>query len=355
MAVSSNFEARARERRRRERLRKKRIRMCISITVMAIIIISIISIIVSLLNKPENTTQNIPQTDTTQQQDSTQNTSNTSSGTIVTASIGGVVTGSYTMGATLSPEQTAELLGIPSPSEENELIQIIADANQKKRCYLTFEDGPSTLTPQVLDVLRRYNVKATFFMTGELVQKNPDIARRVYEEGHLIANRIATEDYDSLYASSDAFMTKLAESEAQIKKIINSNDSLFKLIRFPGGSPQYSSNNKYDDVKEDIIKDLANDGYYFCDWNTSNGDDNGSKTEKQLITLFKDYSKGYNNLISLMHDSSSKKNSVASLDDIIEYLTDQGYTFHKLDDIDYNPTAEDSENTSKNSSDEEQE
>ncbi len=337
MATSNKFEARARERRRRERLRRKRIRMCISITVMTVALVLIIFAIASSISNSNN------DIDTTQQATTEQVASDTQSNsayTTITASIGGVQTGAYVMNASLSAEETAELLGIPTPQEENEMIQIIADANQKKHCYLTFEDGPSTLTTQVLDVLRRYNIKATFFMTGELVQKNPDIARRVYEEGHLIANRIATEDYDSLYEDVDSFMTKLEESEKQIKTVLDADDSLFKLVRLPGGSPEYSSDNTYDDIKEDIIKELADNDYYFCDWNTSNGDENGSKTEKQLVTLFKQYSSGYNNLISLMHDSSTKKNSVASLDDIIDYLISQDYTFHRLDDIDYNPNAD---------------
>ncbi len=333
MSTSNKFEARARERRRRERLRKKRLRMCISITVMAVILILIIFAIASLVSNPGTDIDTLQQNAETQ----TDQVPVPDGDTVITASIGGIKTGSYTLNSSVSAEQTAELLGIPTPAEENELIQIIADANQKKHCYLTFDDGPSTLTPQVLDVLRKYNIKATFFMSGALVQKNPDIARRVYEEGHLIANKIANEDYDSLYASVDSFMTKLEESEKKIKTVLNSNDTFFKLVRLPGGSPEYSSDNTYDDIKEDIIKELADNNYYFCDWNTSNGDDNGSKTEKQLVTLFKQYSTGYNNLISLMHDSSSKKNSLASLDDIIEYLTAEGYTFHRLDDIDYNP------------------
>ncbi len=333
MSTSSKFEARARERRRRERLRKKRLRMCISITVMTVILFLIIFAIASLVSNPGTDIDTTQQTVETQ----TDQVPVPEGATVITASIGGIKTGSYTLNSSLSAEQTAQLLGIPTPAEENELIQIIADANQKKHCYLTFDDGPSTLTPQVLDVLRKYNIKATFFMSGALVQKNPDIARRVYEEGHLIANKIANEDYDSLYADVDTFMTKLEESEKYIKTVLNSNDSLFKLVRLPGGSPEYSADNTYDDIKEDIIKELADNNYYFCDWNTTNGDDNGSKTEKQLVILFKQYSTGYNNLISLMHDSSSKKNSLASLDDIIEYLTSEGYTFHRLDDIDYNP------------------
>ena len=333
MSTSSKFEARARERRRRERLRQKRLRMCISITVMTVILLLIIFAIASLVSNPGTDIDTSQQTLETQ----TDQVPVPDGATVITASIGGIKTGSYTLNSSLSAEQTAQLLGIPTPAEENELIQIIADANQKKHCYLTFDDGPSSLTPQVLDVLRKYNVKATFFMSGALVQKNPDIARRVYEEGHLIANKIANEDYDSLYADVDSFMTKLEESEKYIKTVLNSDDSLFKLVRLPGGSPEYSSDNTYDDIKKDIIKELADNNYYFCDWNTTNGDDNGSKTEKQLVTLFKQYSTGYNNLISLMHDSSSKKNSLASLDDIIEYLTSEGYTFHRLDDIDYNP------------------
>lgn len=347
MASANNLEARARERKRRERLRKKRIRMCISLTVMAALLILIITAIATSIRKAQQNDTHSAQPDnaTTQQTPIPSASVETSSdeSTTITASIGGTVTGSYTINDPSSPDKMAELLGIPAPSEENDLIQIIADANQKKHCYFTFEDGPSAITPQILDVLRKYNIKATFFMTGDTVSKASDIARRVYEEGHLIANRITLEDYDSLYASTDSFMTALKESEDKIKAVIDSDDSLFRLVRFPGGTPEYTNSNDYKDIKLECMDQLAEEGYYYCDWNTSNGDDSGSKSAKQLYKLFTEYSKGYNNLIVLMHDSASKQSTADALGDMIEYLIQNEYTFHTLDDIDYNPSADEDE------------
>lgn len=335
MATSSSLEARARARRRRELLRKKRIRMCISLTVMALILILVV-VAISSIGK---TTQ--VQTEPPTVTQSPQQTVNTASEpTTISASIDGNTTGSYTINGAATSEDIAEKLGIPAPSEENDLIQIIADANQKKHCYLTFEDGPSEVTIQILDVLRKYNIKATFFMTSDLIEKSPDIARRVHEEGHLIANRVVLDNHDKVYADTEAFMTALKESETSIKDVINSGDTMFNLIRLPGGTPEYTNSNQYKQMKLDCIELLAEEGYYYCDWNTSNGDDSGSKTAKQLYSTFVDYSKGYNNLIVAMHDSSSKETTAESLDDIIEYLYDNEYTFHRLDDIDYNPDTE---------------
>jgi len=340
MATSKSLEARARARKRREMLRRKRIRMCISLTVMLILLILIICGIVSLVKNASNNSENTEHNVVTATASPTPLPANPpTEPTTITASIGGAITGSYTINDPSSPEKKAEELGIPTPDEENDLIQIIADANQKKHCYLTFEDGPSTVTTQILDVLRRYNIKATFFMTSSLIKKSPDLARRVHEEGHLIANRVVLDQYDKVYADTEAFMTAVEETELSIKDIMNSGDSMFNLVRLPGGTPEYTRSNQYKEMKLECMDLLAQEGYYYCDWNTSNGDDSGSKSAKQLYNYFVDYSRGYNNLIVSMHDSSTKQTTAEALDDIIEYLYSNGYTFHRLDDIDYNPTA----------------
>ena len=342
MAASSSLEARARARRRRELLRKKRIRRCVSLTIVAIIIILIIvgisSLVKAISNNAKKTTPDTPAI--TQQ--ATEGQSTTSQPPTITASIDGSVTGSHTINDSSSPKDMAKELGIPSPDDENDLIQIIADANQKKHCYLTFEDGPSEVSTKILDVLRKHNIKATFFMTADTIKKSPDIARRIHEEGHLIANRIVLDNHDKVYADTEAFMTALENSEASIKDIMNSGDKMFNLVRLPGGTPEYTSSNQYKEMKLDCMELLEDEGYYYCDWNTSNGDDSGSKTAKQLYTSFVDSSKGYNNLIVSMHDSASKETTAEALDDIINYLYDNEYTFHRLDDIDYNPDGSDS-------------
>ena len=126
---------------------------------------------------------------------------------------------------TVEPVQT-NTLNIPPATEENDLLQIVKDSVQEKRCYLTFDDGPTeNITPQILDTLRKYNIKATFFEVGSLIDSNFDMARRVYEEGHLIANHSDGHNYEKLYASTDTFINevnavskKLTQLQAALKQ-----------------------------------------------------------------------------------------------------------------------------------------
>lgn len=306
MPTASDFESRRRERRRRERLRKKRIRAVI-ILIALIGIIAVICLAISTCSKPG---ENTPPSDNT--------ITETSAPETISPTVAPVFENS---------------LNIPSPTEENNLLQIIADSGQKKRCYLTFDDGPTqNITPQILDTLRRYNAKATFFEVGSLIDSNPDIARRVYEEGHLIANHSYGHNYEKLYASTDAFITEIEQCETSIKNVMNGEEP-FKLMRFPGGS--YNAGD-HAAIKQDCKEALKEHGFYYIDWNSLNGDAEGkSKNAEELLEYLKQTSAGYNNLIVLMHDASSKQATADALGPIIEYLSSQGYTFHRLDDIDY--------------------
>ena len=204
---------------------------------------------------------------------------------------------------------------------------------------MTFDDGPTeNITPQILDVLRRYNAKATFFEVGSLIRANPDMARRVYDEGHLIANHSNSHNYDKLYATEESFITEILECDATIKSIMNGEEP-FKLIRFPGGS--YNAGDHASE-KQIYKKTLAENGFYYCDWNALNGDAEGrTKNAEQLLEYLKSNMEGYNNLIVLMHDASAKQATADALPSIIEYIASKGYTFHRLDDIDYQTLVND--------------
>ena len=121
-----------------------------------------------------------------------------------------------------------------------------------------------------------------------------------------------------------------------MQTVIDSDDDLFRLIRFPGGSFN-SSADSYAPVKQDCKTALAQEGYYYCDWNSLNGDAEGkTKNAQELLEYFKNSAQGYNNLVILMHDAATKQATVDALPSIIEYLLNEGYTFKTLDDIDYN-------------------
>lgn len=311
MPGSEEFENRRKERRRRERLRKKRIRAAL-LLILLIGIIVLICVAVSALRHNENQA-NLPQNNES----------------IIT-------------GETLAPENAGTetqapienpVSTIPDASTENNLIEIIASAGQLKHCYLTFDDGPTeNITPQVLDALRRYNVKATFFQVGSLIDANPDMARRVYEEGHLIANHSDSHNYDKLYATENSFITEINTCYDKIKNITDGEEP-FKLIRFPGGA--YNSGDHASE-KQIYKNTLAQNGFYYCDWNTLTGDAEGrTKNAEELLEYLKESMVGFNNIIVLMHDASTKQATADALPSVIEYIASQGYTFHRLDDIDY--------------------
>lgn len=227
---------------------------------------------------------------------------------------------------------------IPQPSEINDLIDIIAEARNKgmvKRCYLTFDDGPSSnVTGEILDILADYNIKATFFEVGKSIRAYPNVTRRVYSEGHLLANHSYNHEYSSLYESEDAFMAEIKTCEMELEAVIGEQVS-FKLVRFPGGS--YNAGT-YGEKKQMYKQTLGKMGYYYCDWNVLNGDAEGEKKDAEgLIEFFKSSAQRYieenKNLIVLMHDTDAKKTTAQSLEKIIIYLKECGYTFHRLDDI----------------------
>ncbi len=324
MSASSDFEYTRRERRRRERLRKKRIRAVI-ILVALIGIIVLICAAVSTCSKNNDTDENLA-----------------GNMPVETAEV------------PTPPPAEIKTSNIPPASEENNLLQIIADSGESKHCYLTFDDGPTeNITPQILDVLRRYNVKATFFEVGSLIEANTDMARRVYEEGHLIANHSQGHNYEKLYASTETFMTEMQSCEDAIKSVMNGEDT-FRLMRFPGGS--YNAGD-HASMKQECKEALKQNNFYYIDWNALNGDAEGkTKNASELLEYLKQTAQGYNNLIVLMHDASSKQATADALPSIIEYLAGEGYTFHRLDDIDYhaavstNSPAADSNDTDGNTS-----
>ena len=342
MATRSNFEDRNRERRRRERIRKKRIRTAITIIALAgITALGCVAFSVRSHNKSDaQNYASAPQSNNQTNEESV----NLQGATTVTGSIDGNITGSSTttLSQQASPQPNAHqnASSIPPASDENDLLTILKNSGQSKRCYLTFDDGPTTnITPQILDTLRRYNIKATFFEVGSLIKANPDMARRVYEEGHLIANHSQNHEYAELYASTENFMNEINECYEVIKSVTDGEEP-FKLVRFPGGGFN-SSADSYAPVKQAAKESLKEQGFYFCDWNTLNGDAEGkTKNASELLTYLQENSAGYNNLVVLMHDAAAKQATADYLGSAIEWLTEQGYTFHRLDDIEYNPIPE---------------
>ena len=183
--------------------------------------------------------------------------------------------------------------------------------------YLTFDDGPSSYTSSLLDVLKKYNAKATFFVT-----KNGDdsIIKREYDEGHTVALHTYSHSYDKIYASQEAYFADLYKIQERVKRITGETSM---LIRFPGGS----SNTVSKTSMRALTKEVQNRGFKYFDWNVSSGDAGGTTSSDGV----------YNNVIKSLKSGSSvvlqhdtKKFSVDAVERILQYGRENGYTFERL-------------------------
>lgn len=207
---------------------------------------------------------------------------------------------------------------------EMEAKENIINKNSEKVAYLTFDDGPSRIvTPIILDILKEYNIKATFFVLGLMVDENPDILKRIYEEGHVIGNHSYSHKYSYIYANTENFLNDFKRAEKSLKNVLG-EDFQTKLIRFPGGS--------FGDKKEPMKKAAVANGYKFIDWNALNGDSEVISPSKEYLNRrLKETVGNKKEVIILMHDIDSKINTAYTLRGNIEYLITRGYRFEVLD------------------------
>ena len=154
-------------------------------------------------------------------------------------------------------------------------INNIYNGNEGKRVFLTFDDGPTKeVTPYILDVLDKYNVKATFFVLGVRVNQNPDILKRAYNSGHYIANHGYSHKYSSIYKSADTVLEEYNKTESLIKNVVGQNYSS-NLFRFPGGA----HGGPYEEIKKEAREKLNENGIAYLDWSALTYDSAGaSKT-----------------------------------------------------------------------------
>lgn len=191
----------------------------------------------------------------------------------------------------------------------------------EKICYLTFDDGPTrNITPQILEILKEKDVKATFFVLGKLAEVNQDILKREKNEGHLIANHTYSHDYAYLYTNPENLINDINKNQEMLNNILG--EELSKIIRFPGGSFN----------KKSFQKRVNEEGYHFVDWNCLNGDAEALNVpEDKLFNNVKKSMGSQEHIIVLMHDASTKQTTVRSLSRIIDYIKAQGYSFKTLD------------------------
>ena len=230
-----------------------------------------------------------------------------------------------TYGNEAKVERTIEVTPKPEPEKPVEEPENKPEVQPNGRTiYLTFDDGPSKYTSQLLQVLNKYGVKATFFVVNN--NKYNYLMKDIVDGGHSIGIHSVTHDYATIYKSEDAFIKDMTQMQDIIYK--NSGVKTY-LLRFPGGSSNAVSKKYCVGIMTKLSKKVEDMGFQYFDWNVTSGDAGEVTTTKEVIENIKTGIGNKKNSIVLQHDT--KKFSVEAVEEIIKWGLENGYTFSALD------------------------
>lgn len=191
-------------------------------------------------------------------------------------------------------------------------------ASNGRKVYLTFDDGPSSkVTNEILDILEKNEVKATFFLIGNKIEGNEDVVKRIYDGGNSIGLHTYSHNFNAIYCDEDLFIKEMMDCRNEINRVIGISPN---IIRFPGGSCSRFS--------EKGIKILHDNHFKVYDWNLDTTD--GFNPNLSPNGLYRKATKGSDKIYAitlLMHCTDLNENTVKALPKIIEYYKAQGFEF----------------------------
>lgn len=215
---------------------------------------------------------------------------------------------------------------LPKTPGRNENSPLMAANDLQKVAYLTFDDGPSpNNTPRVLEILKKENIKATFFIIGRNAENNPEILRSERDQGETIGMHSYIHEPAIIYKNPQAYLDDLQKCQNAMTKVLGTNGYDRFLIRFPDGSSTVKNKIGFRDT-------IANAGYHFVDWNALNGDAETSRMAlpEYLINRFKTTIGQQHHVVILMHDAGAKVSTVETLPSYIQYLRANGFIFKTI-------------------------
>lgn len=192
-----------------------------------------------------------------------------------------------------------------------------------KTVYLTFDDGPSKKTLELLDILEKYDVKATFFVIGKEDEKCKKIVKTLYDKGHTVAPHTYCHVYSEIYCSVNNYLSDFEKIYNYVYDITGEKPTIF---RFPGGSR--NSVAVHNGIMNKIVDEMDERGLVFHDWNIVSGDD--TPTVYPAQTLFNNVLKGAkktNSPVILFHDTDYNKTTPEAVELVIKHFKEQGYSF----------------------------
>lgn len=221
----------------------------------------------------------------------------------------------------LTPEKIAYQQMHPDFYAPQELDAV---KNEENVIYLTFDDGPSNRTPEILDILREKNVKATFFVVGQSDEDRLQWMKQIVDEGHTIGMHTYSHQYKKIYASVEAYLEDMYAIFTQIRETTGVTPTVF---RFAGGS----INNHNHGVYREIIAEMLRRGFVPHDWNVASADASSTPiSSAQVLYNVVSGAQRVKRGVVLMHDSEYKYTTVEALPSMIDQLQKMGFKLDSL-------------------------
>lgn len=216
------------------------------------------------------------------------------------------------------------------PEEENSIDNPLYQTENQmanppgKVVYLTFDDGPCQHTEQLLNILDKYNAKATFFVTNQAAPYK-DMIGEAHRRGHTIAMHSYSHRFQDIYSSEEAYYDDLNKIQAICEAQTGVTPT---IVRFPGGTSNRVSKKYCEGIMTVLSKSLTEKGYFYCDWNVDSGDALDGATKESVTERVIADIQTVSRPVVLMHDTYSY--TVESIEDILIWGLSNGYTFLPL-------------------------
>lgn len=209
-----------------------------------------------------------------------------------------------------------------SREAETEQLEDTEDVTMEyeRKVYLTFDDGPSRNTDDILDILKQYNVKATFFVLGKTDEQSKALYQRIVAEGHTLGMHSYSHKYEEIYASKENFVKDLTDLQEYLYEVTGGWP---RYYRFPGGS----SNTVSKVEMQELIAYLNDNDIVYFDWNVSSGD--AVSEQLPVETIIKNCTVSLDaqlESVILLHDAAEKDSTVEALPEIISQIRMRGDT-----------------------------
>ncbi|MBQ8001938.1 MAG: polysaccharide deacetylase [Clostridia bacterium] len=195
-------------------------------------------------------------------------------------------------------------------------VVALASTEGEKTIYLTFDDGPTHNTPQILSILKKYNAKATFFVLEERITQYPEYMKMIIAEGHSIGLHGVSHNVNTIYSTPSTPLNEMNSANETLYKCLGFKT---KLIRTPYGSYPYMSLEQYKILK------AAN--YNLWDWTVDPRDGVGTPDISAILSRIKTDLKGNERPVLLLHD---RKTTANNLDAVLSFLASRNYTFDTI-------------------------